>query len=386
MRTLLLTGPGGAGTTTLAAAAAVRAARSGRRTLLLARPGTPPVGPGAVPGLTVDPVEPLGALEGLWSTVAEQAGDAVPGVILPPPTSVVPLPGAGQLALLARLGRAVRGSEADVVVVDAGPLPSGAALVALPGVLRWWLDQALPTRLRVLGAVRTAAVRSGTVKRGPVDAALDAVPVLEELVGGLPLTDPAVTEVRLVATPRPAAVAALRSAVTALALHGQRPTTVLARVLPGGGAGEWWARRAAEQDAALAALAELAPVRRVGESAEAPGDAAALAALLPEDDDRGPADPVTPVTERVDRGRRLVLPLPFAERAGLELTRWEDDLVVTVAGTRRSIRLDALLRRCLITAGTLADAGTAKARLEVTFTPDPQQWPASLLAAEGSTT
>jgi arsenite-transporting ATPase len=299
---------------------------------------------------------------------------------------VVPLPGAGELALLARLGRAVRDGEADTVVVDAGPLPSGAGLVALPGVLRWWLDQALPTRLRMLGAVRTAAVRSGTVRRGPVDAALDAVPVLEELVGGLALADPAATEIRLVATARPAAVAALRSAVTALALHGQRPTAVLARVLPGGAAGEWWARRAAEQDAALAALAELAPVLLVEEAAEAPREPASLAALLHEAAERGPADPVTPVTERGEGGRRLVLPLPFAEREGLELTRWQDDLVVTVAGTRRSIRLDALLRRCLVTAATLADAGTPRARLEVTFTPDPQQWPASLLAAEGSTT
>ncbi|MGY1691765.1 ArsA family ATPase [Geodermatophilus sp. SYSU D01105] len=386
MRTLLLTGPGGAGTSTLAAAAAVRSARSGRRTLLLTRSGTRPVAPDAVPGLAVDEVEPLGALEVLWSAVAEQVGDAVPGVTLPPPSSVVPLPGSGELALLARLGRAVRGAEADTVVVDAGPLPSGAALVALPDVLGWWLDQALPARLRVLGAVRTAAVRSGAVRRGPVDAALDAVPVLEELVGRLALTDPATTEVRLVAPPRPAALPVLRSAVTALALHGQRPTAVLARVLPDGGAGEWWGRRGAEQDAVLAALAELAPVRRVQEAAEAPQGPPALAALLAEDDDPGPAEPVTPVTERVDGGRRLVLPLPFAEREGLELTRWGDDLVVTVAGARRSIRLDALLRRCLVTAGTLADAGTARARLEVTFTPDPQQWPASLLAAEGSTT
>jgi arsenite-transporting ATPase len=99
-----------------------------------------------------------------------------------------------------------------------------------------------------------------------------------------------------------------------------------------------------------------------------------------------PAEPLPRVTERADGRRRLVLPLPFAERAGLDLTRWGDDLVVTVAGARRSIRLDALLRRCLVTAGHLADAGTAGARLEVTFTPDPQQWPADLLAAEGSST
>ena len=384
MRTLLLTGPGGAGTSTLAAATAVRAAADGTRTLLLTRPGPRPAGLDDVRGLAVTAVSPLAAAESLW-TSAGDALDAVPGLTPPPPTSVVPLPGATELALLARLARAAADDEADTVVVDAGPLESGTALVGLPGALRWWLDQALPTRLRMLGAVRTAAVRSGAAPRGPVDAVLDAVPPLEAALGRLPLDDPASTEVRLVAVPRAGAVPALRRAVTALALHGQQPSAVLARVLPDGGPGEWWTRRAAEQDAALTALAELAPLRRVAESAQEPADVAALTALLPTGDGAAPAAALTPSVARADGVRRLVLPLPWAERAGLDLTRWQDDLVVTAAGARRSVRLDSLLRRCVVTGGTLADAGTARARLEVTFTPDPQLWPADLLAAEGST-
>jgi len=384
VRTLLLTGPGGAGTSTLAAATAVRAAADGTRTLLLTRPGPRPAGLDDVRGLAVTAVSPLAAAESLW-TSAGDALDAVPGLTPPPPTSVVPLPGATELALLARLARAAADDEADTVVIDAGPLESGTALVGLPGALRWWLDQALPTRLRMLGAVRTAAVRSGAAPRGPVDAVLDAVPPLEAALGRLPLDDPASTEVRLVAVPRAGAVPALRRAVTALALHGQQPSAVLARVLPDGGPGEWWTRRAAEQDAALTALAELAPLRRVAESAQEPADVAALTALLPTGDGAAPAAALTPSVARADGVRRLVLPLPWAERAGLDLTRWQDDLVVTAAGARRSVRLDSLLRRCVVTGGTLADAGTARARLEVTFTPDPQLWPADLLAAEGST-
>jgi arsenite/tail-anchored protein-transporting ATPase len=388
VRTLLLTGVGGAGTSTLAAATAVRAARAGGRTLLLTRAGpAASVGEGlsGVAGLTVAPVEPVAAIEELWAAVAGELSAVAPGLGLPPASSVVPLPGAFEPALLTRLGRAATVDEADTVVVDAGPLASGTALVGLPAALRWWLDQVLPTRLRMLGAVRTAAVRSGTLKRGPVDVALDAVPGLERLVDAVDLGDPATTEVRLVAPPRPDAVPALRAAVTALALHGQRPTAVLSRVLPAG-EGEWWAHRRAEQDAVLAELAGLAPVRRIAETPTAPTGADELAALLPGADGPLPAQPPARVTERGDGGRRLVLPLPFAERAGLDLTRWGDDLVVTVAGARRSIRLDALLRRCLVTAGHLVDAGTAGARLEISFTPDPQQWPADLLAAEGSNT
>jgi arsenite-transporting ATPase len=189
-----------------------------------------------------------------------------------------------------------------------------------------------------------------------------------------------------VAVPRPGAAAALRRAATALAVHGQRPAGVLARVLPDppGGAGGWWAARAAEQEAALAALAEVAPLHTVAESAHAPA-AADLAGLLPDLPDPAgePAGATAP--ERVDGGWRLALPLPFAERSGVGLTRWEDDLVLTAAGTRRSLRLDALLRRCVVTSGSLADPGTGAARLEVGFVPDPRLWPADLLqAAAGS--
>ena len=55
--------------------------------------------------------------------------------------------------------------------------------------------------------------------------------------------------------------------------------------------------------------------------------------------------------------------------------------MLTAAGARRSLRLDPLLRRCLVTSGNLVDPGTAGARLEVGFAPDARLWPADLLAA-----
>ncbi len=387
MHTLLFTGPGGAGTTTVAAAAAVRAARSGRRVLLVTG-GPPPAGVAGEDGLVLVRPDPRAELERAWAHWGAQLSAAVPDLALPPATSLVPLPGAAELALLAALGRAAR-EPADLVVLDAGPLAAATALVGLPGALRWWLEQVLPTRLRMLGAVRTAAVRAGTVRRGAVDVALAAVPALEELLGRLQLADPAVTAVRLVAVPRAGVAGTLRAATTALAVHGQRPVGVVARVLPpGAGSGDWWAARAAEQEAALGELSEVAAVTTAVESATTPAGADALAALLPDLPGPGPEPAAVSAPERVDGGWRLVLPLPFAEREDVTLTRWEDDLVLTAAGARRSLRLDPLLRRCLVTSGNLVDPGTTGARLEVGFAPDARLWPADLLAAaagDGST-
>jgi arsenite-transporting ATPase len=291
---------------------------------------------------------------------------------------VVPLPGTGDLALFAELARA----EADTVVVDAGPLERVVALLGLPGTLRWWLEQVLPPRLRALGAVRTAALRAGAVRRGPVDAALAALPVVEELLDRVSLGDPVRTTVSLVSTAHRDAAAAARAAMTALGLHGQRAASVLVRLLPDGGSGEWWERRAAEQEAVLPLLAEIAELVRIPELAVAPAGVEALTDLLPAGELPAPESPVVLGPERLDGGWRLVLPLPFAERGGVDLTRYDDDLVVTAGGVRRSVRLDALLRRCSVTGGRLAEAGTAAARLEVTVVPDPGLWPADLLAAE----
>lgn len=377
MRTLVVTGSGGAGVSTLAAAAAVRAAGTGRSTLLLTRRAPVVGGLDEVAGLEVRTVDARAAVERFWGGSVTPAAASLPQLTLPPSSSVVPVPGAGELAMLAELA----GARADVVVVDAGSPAEATSLLALPDTLRWWLDRLLPPGMRALGALRSAAVSSGAARRGPVDAALAAVPGLEALLAADRLADRAGTVVCLAAVPRAGTSGALRGLATTLGLHGRRVGAVVARVLPDEAAGEWWRDRLDEQAAELAELAEVAPVHRVPESATGPRDVAALVALL-----EGVELPVDgglgePATEQLDGTWRLTVPLPFARREDVELTRWEDDLVVTAAGVRRSLRLDPLLRRCEVTGGRLADPGGADARLEVTFRPDPEAWPADLLAA-----
>ncbi|CCH88930.1 putative ion transporting ATPase [Modestobacter italicus] len=379
MQILLVTGPGGAGSSTVAAATALRLAADGARCVLLT-PHPPRVDLGDA--VRVDVVGAQPALEQLWARHAADLAGVVPVLTVPPATSVVPVPGVAEFALLAALAGHARSGDVDVVVLDAGPAPAATALLALPGALRWWLAQAAPTRLRVLATLRAAATPG---RPGVAAGLLAGAAGVEELLDAAPLTDPAATAVHLVVPPAADAAATVQETATVLGVLGQRIASVtVSRVLPAG-TGEWWAQRAAVQEESVRRVRELTgPVREVAERALAPTsvpDLRQLDAAVPD----VVVPPVTPpAPRRTGAGWALDVPLPFVRRGQVELTRWDDDLVVTAAGVRRSLPLDALLRRCTVAGGALTDPGTAAATLEVQFTPDPAQWPAGLLDAQES--
>ena len=373
MRTLLVTGPGGAGSSTVAAATALAAARAGHRVRLLST--TAPAVAGLADAVAVQVVAPGPAVEAAWAGHADQLAGLVPDLGLPPASSVAPLPGAGEVALLVELGRVAAAQDTDVLVVDAGPVDRGTALLALPISLRWWADQLAPPRLRVLAEVRSAAGRG---RPGALAAALAALTATEKLLDRVP-----VAQVHLVLPPDPRALPALLGTAAGVGLLGHPLGAVtLDRVLPGG-TGDWAAERTVHQDEVRAQLHGTGfAVGEVAEAPRPPADVAALTALgigLPP----APPAPAVPTSRREGTGWVLDVPLPGAGRGEVELTRWDDDLVVGVAGVRRSLPLDSLLRRCAVTSASVREPGTPAAALAVRFVADPAQWPADLLAAEG---
>ncbi|GHE13216.1 hypothetical protein GCM10011381_34380 [Klenkia taihuensis] len=342
--------------------------------MLLAAAPPPVDGLGGTDGVDVRVVQAGPALEAAWAGHADALAALVPVLTLPPATSVVPPPGAGTVALLTGLGRVA--GAADVVVVDAGPLPQALELLALPGAARWWLAQLAPPRLRVLASVRAL---TGKGRAGAVDAALAAVAALEAALAQVPEAP----EVHVVVAPDGRAVPAVRRAGAAAGLLGHPLASVtLARVLPAG-AGEWATARAAVQDRVRAELAGFA-VREVAEAPVPPSDVPGLRALGAELPGTVPEPLPVPRARREGAGWVLPVPLPGAGRGEVELTRWSDELVVGLAGLRRSLPLDPLLRRCTVTGASVQHPGTPDAVLAVAFAPDPAQWPADLLAAEGA--
>ncbi len=385
MRLLLFTGTGGAGTTTVAAATALHAARRGVKTLLLALGDQPgPLQGGAdgevEPGLSVRPAGPRDRVRRARSALAAPLADLAGalGVDEVDEREFPLLPLVDEIAALLELRDAAT-SGRDLVVADAPGIDAAVRLAALPAALGHAVERLLPVERRMLWAMGHGA-RPGTGAAGPARGLVEAVERLDaELAGaGQVLAAPG-TAARLVLAPQPAALEAVASGRTALALHGVRvDAVVVPRLVPGDGDDPWRAARARAEAGVLADAAELLaplPLLRAAERPAGPVTPHELAELAAElDDGELPAAAAVvadagPSVEREGDDYVLVLSLPGVRRADVDVARRGDDLLVDVAGERRAVRLPSGLRRCVVTAAAVrADA------LRVTFRPDPALW------------
>ncbi|MER5298541.1 ArsA-related P-loop ATPase [Streptomyces lasiicapitis] len=387
MRTLLVTGPGGAGRTTLAAATALTAAREGTRTLLIsadrqdtlgAALGTP-TGPRpkeVEPGLTaVRPDPDTGFRTGLLA-LQEHARPALDllGAGRLDDEELTPLPGADDLALLGALGAAAHTQTYDTVVVDLPAAPGALALLALPGQLRRYLRRLLPPERQAARALRPVLGRLAGVPV-PAGSLYEAAARWEErLAAAQAVIEAPGTSVRLVAEPGPAGADAVARTATGLALGALALDAVVAnRVLPTPhDDSPWLAALRAQQHKTLAEWTQTYPTHEVthrGQDPRGTDDLAALRAPAP-----GPApDPVDwPVTDTLATDSLLIwsVPLPGVVREDLDLIRRGDELVVTAGPFRRIVTLPSALRRCAVTG-----AGLREGTLRIRFAPDPDLWP-----------
>jgi arsenite-transporting ATPase len=221
----------------------------------------------------------------------------------------------------------------------------------------------------------------GSGAGGPARGAVEAAERLDaELADARQLLDAPATTARLVLGPEPGAPAAAVRARAALALHGVRVDGIaVPRLVPGDGDDPWRRARACAQAAVLAdadSLLAPLPVLRAAERPVAPASAEELAAIGAEL--YGSALPCSlaesrlrpgPAVERDGDAFVLVLDLPGARRADVEVARRGDDLLVDVAGERAAVRLPSGLRRCEVTGAAVRDGA-----LRVGFRPDPALW------------
>ncbi|MGW6459947.1 ArsA family ATPase [Streptomyces sp. NPDC055078] len=414
MRTVLVTGLGGAGRTTVAAASALAEAARGSRTLFLSTGpgqvyGTPlPAAPPAATGIsgttgatevagTTGATEVAGTTgatevaEGLWAaridtgagfraeflSLQERGATALEllGAARLAEEELTELPGSDHFALLRALTTAGAG-EWDTVVIDLPPVLETISLLALPAQLRRYLRRLLPPERQAARALRPVLAQLAGVPMPAQwlyettarwDSELAAVQRLIEAPG---------TTLRLVAEPGPAAADALRTARTGLALHGLRVDTLVAnRVLPRHSADTWLSALAAQQEKTLHEwYEEWTPGTALRELPHTGRDPRGLDDLTALGIEAGPppADVPWTVEDRREEDGTFVwlVPLPGATKGDIGLVRRGDELVLTVGPFRRIVPLPSALRRCTVSGAALTDGV-----LRVRFTPDPGLWP-----------
>ncbi|MFI0778816.1 ArsA family ATPase [Streptomyces sp. NPDC021212] len=310
MRTVLVTGTGGAGRTTVAAATALAAAREGQRTLLLTadRDGTPEALLGiaplrGAPGRSADRLPwsvPVALAPGLWAarvvteewfrdelTVLQDRGRGMLDMLGSTPLDgeeLTALPGVESVALLRALRAAHTappGTGWDVLVVDLPPAPETVALLALPEQLRRYLRRLLPAERQAARALRPMLAQLAGMPM-PAQKLYELAERWEhELAGVQGVLESEATTVRVVVDPGPLADRALRTARAGLALHGCRVESVIAnRLLPTGTPDPWLGALSGQQQAALKELYEqwapAVPVRELphlGRDPQGLGDA-----------------------------------------------------------------------------------------------------------------
>jgi len=361
-RTILYTGKGGVGKTSVAAATARRCAAAGLRTVVLS---TDPahslsdsleaeLGGEATeisPLLWGQEVQAQEEMERHWAAVREWLGDlfAERGVDQISAEELTVPPGMDELFSLLQIKRHHEEDRFDAIVVDCAPTGETLRLLSFPDVASWWLEKVFSWERKVMSAARPIA-------RGLFDVPLPSDAVFDDIerltrnlvaMNGI-LRDGSTTSIRLVMNPDRMVVKESMRTFTYLNLYGYLTDAVVVnKVFPdeveGGYFADWREVQAEQLDLVRSAFSPVpiltAPyfprevvgaemLDRLGDELFGSSDAAELLHRELSQELSG------------ENGRAtLRLPIPFAERADIQLKKIGLEVVVRVGGQKRTIIL-----------------------------------------------
>ena len=235
-RVILFTGKGGVGKTSIAAATAARAARSGRRTLLVSSDlahnladvfdvkldqGEAMIGE----HLHLLEVDVLAEIREHWAGMQSYLTDflAYLGVDSVVAEEVALFPGVDEVFLLTRILREIEGGEYDLVVMDCAPTAGTLRLLTFTDSASSKLNKLMEVERMILKLVRPIGRRFKNFKAIiPDDEVYETLGEVIADIGRLGeiLKDPEHASVRLVLNPDPIAVAETRRSFTYFALFG----------------------------------------------------------------------------------------------------------------------------------------------------------------------
>lgn len=365
MRIIVHTGKGGVGKTSISAATALRCAQLGLKTIVistdtahsLADSLEAKIGPEPVQlreNLWAQEVDARYSMEKYWGNfqkylVALFSRNGIDDIVA---EEVTMLPGLEEGAHLLWINKYVNDGFFDVLIVDAAPTAETLRLLSLPDVTRWWLE-------RVLSLTRGAAkilrpigrVLGRNVDALPDDQAMDQVRSLFDTLDKVRvlLADPVMSSIRLVVNPEKMVIKETQRTYTYLNLYGYATDAILCnRVIPDAVSDPYFAMWKANQADNLQFINEAfggLPVMTAPLfGGEVSGDERLYKLADALYGDHNPAErQFHGATHRIekdaDKGYKLVVPLPFADKDDMDLYRSRDELTLRVGPYRRNIVL-----------------------------------------------
>ncbi len=367
MRIILFTGKGGVGKTSISAATAMRAAQSGRRTIVVS---TDPahslgdsfdraIGPEPVqlaPNLWAQEIDLLHQMEQNWGMVQQYLASlfAWRGMdgMMAEEASI--LPGMEELASLLQIGSLAESGKYDVIVVDMAPTGATLQLLAFPEMATWYIEKIFPFERTAMKIARPI-INAVSDAPMPEEPFFDAVESLVRDLSKLEalLTDRSISSVRLVVNPEKMVIKEAQRAFTYLNLYNLPVDAIINnRGLPGEVSDPYfaqWKKRQAHYSQMIEASFSPLPIFVVPLL-----DAEVVGKAMLEKMGRiiyGEADPTQiyyqgKAQEIIKQGEEyiLLLPLPLVKKGEINLHRGAyDELIVRIGGWKRHINLPSTL-------------------------------------------
>jgi arsenite-transporting ATPase len=389
LRVLLFTGKGGVGKTTVAAATAVRAARAGKRTLVMSTDSAHSLGDsfeaeiGGRPTLVADSlwaqqIDAQDRLEDNWREIQDYMVEIMnwAGTETIQAEELTVLPGLDEIFALIDVKTHVESGDYDVLVVDCAPTAETLRLLSLPEIMSWYIERIFPVERRLVKAVRPIVSRmtSLPIAGDQVFAAIERLHRNLDAVKRI-LTDEKVSSVRLVLNPEKMVIAEARRTYTYLGLFGYRVDAVVVnRIIPDDVVDPYfgkWKDIQAEHLATVRESFEPVPILTarlfdremvgvpllVEMGDEVYGTREAMDVLYRDDPIR---------VRKRGTGYVLSMRLPFVSREDMDIHRRGDELFVRVGAYKRNLILPQTLKRMVV-----REANFAGDHLEILFGREP---------------
>jgi arsenite/tail-anchored protein-transporting ATPase len=386
VRTILYTGKGGVGKTSVAAATALKAARTGRRVLVMS---TDPahslsdafdaeVGPDPkemTSGLWAQEIDYTAMLEENWAEIRDyittlfewQGADSLAA------EELAMLPGMEELFGLLMVRRHHKESLYDALILDAAPTGETLKLLSVPDQVSWYVEKIFPIQRRVASIVRPVARHAKSLPPLPEDNVFAAGQRFYEAIIGVEeiLTNRESASIRLVANAEKMVIAEARRAYTYLNLYDYGVDAVVVnRLLPDEVSDPYFARWHEAQYRHLETIEDSfspIPILKARLFDREMYGLDALDALA-----RDVFDGVDPLamlfrgaTHEIVKnggGYDVILNLPLAEKRSVDLSKRGAELLVRVGGYKRNILLPDSMAR-LHAAGAGIEGGRLTVRL-----------------------